>query len=497
MAISFRELLQGVPDARVLGPDAWVSGITYDSRQVKAGDVFVCIRGEHFDGHDFIKDALDKGAVGVVGQRGLPQGLPGALVEDSRRVLGLIAARFFDYPGSKMGLIGITGTNGKTTTSYLLKSILEAAGHKVGLVGTIQNMIGSEAIAATRTTPESLDLQRLLARMYDDGVQWVVMEVSSHGIELDRIVGCPFDLGVLTNITQDHLDFHGTFAKYLETKTKFFTQLGRGPGPKKKHPPVAIINGDDEHGGKISEAVAVDVVSYGIHAPATLRAEGVKMNPQGLSFNLRCPQGEIAISSRLTGLFNVYNCLAALACGWQLGATAGELQMGLERIRGVPGRFETVDLGQEFSVIIDYAHTPDGLENVLQAARALTGGRIIVVFGCGGDRDKTKRPIMGEIAARHGDFAIITSDNPRGEDPMVICRQVEEGVRRGNGEYLLEVNRSRAIGLGINMAQPGDVVLIAGKGHENYQVFQDRIIHFDDREEAARALRGRKHLGKA
>ncbi|MGI6558464.1 MAG: UDP-N-acetylmuramoyl-L-alanyl-D-glutamate--2,6-diaminopimelate ligase [Limnochordia bacterium] len=497
MAISFRDLLRDVPGARLVGPDASVAGIAYDSRQVRAGDVFVCITGERFDGHDFIRDALERGAVGIVGQRGLPEGVPGALVEDSRRALGLISARFFDYPASRMGLIGITGTNGKTTTSYLVKSILEAAGYKVGLVGTIQNMIGSEVLAATRTTPESLDLQRLLASMYDDGVEWVVMEVSSHGIELGRIVGCPFDLGVLTNITQDHLDFHGTFAKYLEAKTRFFTELGRESGPKKKRAPAAIINGDDEHGRRIGDTLSVDVVSYGIYAPATFMAEAVKIESQGLAFNLRYPGGKIAISSRLTGLFNVYNCLAALACGWQLGIPPGELKVGLEGVRGVPGRFETVDLGQDFAVIIDYAHTPDGLENVLQAARALTRGRIILVFGCGGDRDRSKRPIMGEIAARYGDFSIITSDNPRGEDPMAICRQVEEGVRRGSGEYLLEVDRRQAINLAIDMAQPGDVVLVAGKGHENYQIFKDRVIHFDDREEAARALRGRKRIGKA
>lgn len=497
MAISFRELLREVPGARLFGPDALVSGITYDSRQVQAGDVFVCIKGERFDGHDFIQDALDRGAVGIVGQRSLPPAMPGALVEDSRRALGLIAARFFDYPGAKMGLIGITGTNGKTTTSYLLKSILEEAGYKVGLVGTIQNMIGRDVLPATRTTPESLDLQRLLARMYDDGVEWVVMEVSSHGIELGRIIGCPFDLGVLTNITQDHLDFHGTFAQYLATKTRFFAQLGRGVGPEKKRSPAAIINGDDEHGRHIGEILSVDVVSYGINLPAILRAEEVKIDSQGLSFDLRYPGGKIAISSRLTGLFNVYNSLAALACGWRLGIEPEVLKAGLEGVRGVPGRFETVDLGQDFSVIIDYAHTPNGLENVLQAARALTHGRIILVFGCGGDRDRSKRPIMGEIAARYGDFVIITSDNPRGEDPMAICRQVEEGVRRGGGEYLLEVDRRLAIKRGIDLALPGDVVLIAGKGHENYQIFKDRTIHFDDREEAVRALRGRKRVGKA
>lgn len=469
-------------------------GLAYDSRRVKPGDVFVCIRGLRTDGHFYAEEAVGRGAVAVVVERDLPvpAKVPCVRVADTRQALGLMAARHYGFPSHSLRLIGVTGTNGKTTTTYLVKAILEAAGRKVGLIGTIRNLAGDEEIPTERTTPESLDLQALLAYMRGVGCTHVVMEVSSHAIELKRVAGVEFDVGVFTNLTQDHLDFHGTFEAYRAAKGKFFTSLGL---TAKAGPRGAIINADDPSAGFFTRVATVPVGTYGRSGSARVRAEEVRLARTGLGYLLRAPEGEIELALRLSGEFNVYNSLAAAATGLAEGCSLDVVKKGLEGVSGVPGRFEVVDEGQPFTVVVDYAHTPDGLENLLQAAETVTEGRKILVFGCGGDRDRGKRPLMGEIAGRLADYTVVTSDNPRSEDPAAICAEVVAGVAKtapGPEAYRVLVDRREAIEHAMAVARPGDVVLLAGKGHETYQVFSDRTSHFDDREVAREALARRE-----
>lgn len=533
------DLITVLPSATLVGDgNTEISGIVYDSRRATHGDLFVCIRGFRQDGHDFIDDALVRGAAAIAVQdeallkdlveKNLKKGIsrkdqeeargkepvssgrkqataggsknsredpgkqvPVVHVADTRQALGLLSAHFYGYPSRHLRLIGVTGTNGKTTTTYLIKALLEAAGYKVGLIGTIQNLIGDTPLKTERTTPESVDLQRLFRQMMEAGCQYAVMEVSSHAIALKRTVGSEFDVGVFTNITQDHLDFHPSFAAYLQTKTRFFAELGVEGVKARK---LVVLNQDDAHSRFIQGQTRVPVVTYGMKSGATYRAQGLVIRPNGLSYRLFYPRGEVDVNLSLAGArFNVYNSLAALAVCLQEGVPLGRAVEALSRVTGIPGRLETVDQGQPFTVLVDYAHTPDSLENVLHTIADFTRGKRIVVFGCGGDRDKSKRPLMGEIAGRLADMVIITSDNPRSEDPAAICRDIEVGLKRtiGNKPYEVIVDRKEAIRRAINQGEPGDVILIAGKGHETYQIFRDKTIHFDDREEAAQALKER------
>lgn len=498
-----RELLKATEVLGIQGdPGVEIAGIAYDSRKVQPGDLFVCIKGFRFDGHDFAPEAIRRGAGAILAGRevGVTPGVALVRVPNTRIALGQVASEFYGHPSHHMRLIGIIGTKGKTTTTYLVKSILEAAGHKVGLIGTIQNMIGSTVLPAERTTPESLDLQALLATMRREGAQYVVMEVSSHAVELYRTAGAVFDVGVFTNITHDHLDFHENFENYLTAKTRFFTRLSETTlpaGNTLKQRRAAVINADDPHSGYIIERTSVPVLRYGIKEQADFQAREVAVHLRGSEFTARTPAGEIRLHLNLTGRFNVANALAALAVAHHENVGLAAARAGLEGLAGVPGRFETVDLGQDFAVIVDYAHTPDSLEKTLQAARPLTPGKITVVFGCGGDRDKAKRPIMGRVAAELADYVVVTSDNPRSEPPEAICRDVEAGVTTNGGPrggYAVIVDRREAIEHAIARAGKEDMVLIAGKGHEPYQVFRDRTIHFSDREVASEIL---KQLDKA
>lgn len=470
--------------------DVRISGISYDSRKVKPGCLFVCWTGLRFDGHQFAAEAVERGAAAVVTERWL-EGLNAAqlVVDDAREAAACLADAFYGHPSRRLTLIGVTGTNGKTTTTYLIKSILEAAGYRVGLIGTIRYLIGREVLPAPHTTPESVDLQELLARMVDAGITHCVMEVSSHSVALKRIRYCRFAAGVFTNITQDHLDFHPTFDDYLRAKAGFFAQLDPGWASS-----VAVVNRDDPHFPDIEAACRVPVLSYGIVHDAQYRAQDVKMHPGGVTYMAHTPQGALPLRLRLAGQFNVYNSLAALAVGHWAGVELPVIRRGLEQVEGVPGRFEKVDLGQPFTVLVDYAHTPDSLENILKAARPFTANRLWVVFGCGGDRDRSKRPIMGQVAGRLADRVVITSDNPRSEDPETICQEILAGLREGRLKAAavdVIVERREAIRYAVSQAQPGDTVVIAGKGHETYQIFRDRTLHFDDREEAAAAIRER------
>ncbi|MGI6142264.1 MAG: UDP-N-acetylmuramoyl-L-alanyl-D-glutamate--2,6-diaminopimelate ligase [bacterium] len=493
MKHELRKLLSGLAVEQVLGSiDTTFTGITYDSRRAKPGDLFVCIEGFRQDGHDFIPEAIEKGCTGVVVQKEepVPEGVTMVRVSDTRLALAHLSAAFYNYPSRKLRLIGVTGTNGKTTTTHLIEAILRQAGYKTGLIGTIHNRIGEETLPVERTTPESLDLQELFARMVEAGVDYCVMEVSSHALSLERVACCEFDLGVFTNLTQDHLDFHNTISDYLAAKEKLFTLLGL-PTPK-KGTRAAVINVDDPGGREIAGRCPVPWLGYGLGEEADLRAVSVQIGSRGVKFTA-CGRGrEIPLTLKLTGMFSVYNALAAIGVGLTEGIDPQVIARALAAVPGVPGRFESIDEGQDFSVIVDYAHTPDGLENILKAAAEFVRGRRIIVFGCGGDRDRTKRPIMGKIAAENADYVIITSDNPRSEDPLAIIADIEPGVKAGGKSgagYEIIPDRKEAIAAAIAIARKDDMVILAGKGHETYQIIGNRTLPFDDREVAREALR--------
>ena len=486
MALTIGEIAAKLPKAEVIGdPKVAVRGICYDSRRCEAGDLFVAVRGFVSDGHDYAADAARRGAAAVLAERRLDLALPQVIVDDSRRAMGLAAAHFYGDPSHRLRVIGVTGTNGKTTTTYMVRSLLRAAGRKVGLIGTIEQSIDGEAIEASRTTPESVDLQRLFAAMVEKGCAAAVMEVSSHGLALGRTTGTEFDVAVFTNLTQDHFDFHRDMEDYLNAKALLFRSLGEGSPVKTGK--CAVINGDDPHAPRFAQASAAPVVTYGLGDGCDFRAVSVRIASGGVEYTAVTPQGRVPVRLRLTGRFNVYNSLAALAVAHSEGIDLEAAAPALEETV-VPGRFEPVRKGQDFSVIIDYAHTPDGLVNVLETARDIAAGRVICVVGAGGDRDRAKRPLMGEVAARLADIVIVTSDNPRSEDPLAICEEVAEGARRAGGAFEVVVDRREAIRNAVRAAKAGDLVLIAGKGHETYQEVKGVKFPFDDRVEAAKAL---------
>jgi UDP-N-acetylmuramoyl-L-alanyl-D-glutamate--2,6-diaminopimelate ligase len=460
-------------------PEVEVSSLAYDNRSVTPGALFFCVPGFKADGHDFAPDAVERGAVALVCRRPLGLGVPEVVVEDVRAAMAEAAARFHGDPTSRLQVVGITGTNGKTTTAFLVRSILEAAGRQTGLLGTVASIVGGVEEAVERTTPEAIDLQATFARMLAAGDSACVMEVSSHALELHRVDGVRFAARVFTNLTQDHLDFHPTMEDYFVAKRMLFERPG---GP-------AIVNADDEYGRRLAAEIDGNVRTFGIDSQADYRARDIEFDTAGSRFTLTSPDGERAIRTRLPGLFNVSNALAALAAAHALGVPLEASAAALAGAERVPGRFEPVDEGQEFAVLVDYAHTPDSLENVLRAAREITSARLLVVFGAGGDRDQSKRPLMGRVAAELADRAIVTSDNPRSEDPEAIVDQVAAGA---GPDAEREVDRRRAIGLAVDAAEPGDVVVIAGKGHEQGQEFEGgRKEPFDDVTVAREALRGR------
>jgi|CZCB01.1.fsa_nt_gi UDP-N-acetylmuramoyl-L-alanyl-D-glutamate--2,6-diaminopimelate ligase len=488
MRMQLTELIAGLPVKGLYGPqEIEIRDVVHDSRQVTPGALFVALPGAHVDGHDFLREAFAKGAVAALVQetRGLEtENVTLVVVEETDKVLAQVAQVFFDYPARKLQLIGITGTNGKTTSSYLIKSILECAGYRTGLIGTIQNLIGDRSLPTTNTTPGPLELQRVLAEMVREQVEYVVMEVSSHAIALDRIAGLTFVTGLFTNITQDHLDFHKTFDEYLRVKASFFAQLAPSAW--------AVVNQDDPHAGFILERTVAHRVTFGRTDGAQIYPVDVHFMPTGTNCRVVTPLGQADLALNLAGEFNLMNALGAIGVGMATGIDLATVIRGIQAVTGVPGRFQLVPGSREFGVIIDYAHTPDGLENVLKAAKALHPKRLGVVFGCGGDRDRTKRPIMGRIAEEYADFIWLTSDNPRSEPPEAILDEIEAGLSSG-APFVRISDRREAIRQAVAWAQSGDLLVIAGKGHENYQILADRTIPFDDMKVAAEALEDRRH----
>jgi len=485
--MQLKTLVAAIPVRQVIGKlDRPVESIAYDSRRVQKNGLFVAMRGENRDGHEFIGQAIEKGASVIVAEREEKHSRATCLVvENARRALADLSATFYGLPAQRLKLAAVTGTNGKTTITFLIKHICEKARLRCGLIGTVRYEIGERVLPASRTTPESLDLQELLAQIVNAGCRAAAMEVSSHALAQDRTRGLEWNVAVFTNLTQDHLDFHGTMESYFESKSKLFTQLGQ---QQKKRKPVAVVNIDDHFGEQLLQRIGkkVAVVTYGMGARADFRASNYRVEFGGTSYQLDARGKSYLVRVPLIGRFNVLNSVAALAAANALGVDLREAVLNLGKSPQVPGRLELVPAKRQFQVFVDYAHTPDALRNVLKTLRELGPHRLIVVFGCGGDRDRKKRSLMGEIADRHADYAILTSDNPRKEDPNVIIAEIEKGVRSTHYEKL--VDRAEAIGRAIALAQPRDIVLIAGKGHENYQEFADHTVPFDDIQVARHAI---------
>lgn len=543
------DLIDGLETETVIGDLAVpVTGVTYNSRAVRPGSVFFCVRGLVTDGHRFIPEAAAHGAAAIVvqGQSGLEAARavfgdrdakprPGqvgpaaaapatpvlVVVNDTRLAMGRAAANFYGHPSRQLRVIGVTGTNGKTTTTHLVRELLNASGRPCGLIGTVHNVVGGKTLPAGRTTPEAFDLQNLAREMVEAGDTHLTMEVASHALSLDRVAGFEFDVAVFTNLTQDHLDFHGDFESYFQAKARLFTGLGTSYlGRPKTGPKVAVINFDDPLAPRLAGLTRAPVVGFSTRAATAtgdgagtapgLRAVDITLGTARSTFRVEAKAGlgvglagipafAAPVVLAMTGAYNVSNALAALAVALIEGVPPEAALAALAGVHGAPGRFELVNAGQEFTAVVDYAHTPDGLENVLQAARALGPRRLITVFGCGGDRDRTKRPLMGEVAARWSDFCVVTSDNPRSEDPLAIIGDILPGLaqagRHTERDYVIEPDRRKAIHQAVRLAGPGDLVMVAGKGHETYQIFADRTVHFDDREVIRDAVADRRADG--
>ena len=475
------ELLQGVSvQAGNLNPEMEITGVSYDSRLTKPGDLFVAISGFAADGHKFIPAALQAGAVAVLCEKAPKGSVPYLQTDDSRKALAIVSANWFGHPADEMTMIGVTGTNGKTTVTYLLKTVLEQTLQaKVGLIGTIQNMIGDAALPTERTTPESYELQRLFRQMRDAGCTHVIMEVSSHALVLGRVEGIQFDTGIFTNLTQDHLDFHKTMEAYRDAKTMLFTRCKKG-----------VFNLDDPASTYMMRKSTCSCTTYSAERnDATLTARFIKLRSDHIEMDVVTGNEICRFELGIPGGFTVYNAMAVIGAAMGFGIPLAEIAQALRQAHGVKGRVEVVPTpGMPYTVLIDYAHTPDGLENVLKSVKGFCKGRTIAVFGCGGDRDPIKRPIMGRIAAEIADFVVVTSDNPRTEDPNSIIAQILDGMRDCKTPYYVEENRRKAIRWAMDHAEPDDIVVLCGKGHEDYQIIGTEKTHLDEREEVAAHL---------
>ena len=483
------EILSGVRLKQPLPPELAslpIDNLEFDSRKAGPGTLFFAFPGSRADGRQFAADAVARGAVAVASEFPPQPELAERWVEveHGRQALALAARNFYHRPDERLGLTGITGTNGKTTTAYLIDSVLRTAGHKTAMIGTIEYHLAGRVLPAVNTTPESLDLVRLFAELEREGGSHVTMEVSSHALALGRVYGLRFHTTVFTNLTRDHLDFHGNMDAYFAAKNQLFTGAGGPP------PAFAVVNRDDSYARWIKTDPATQVIRYGLGSEAELRARHIASGFQGLRFEAQYGKTRFGIESPLIGKINVYNILAACGAGLSYGIEPETVARGIAALRAVPGRFERVDEGQPFVVAVDYAHTDDALRNVISVARGLNPKRVITLFGCGGDRDRTKRPLMGQAAAEASDYVVLTSDNPRSEDPLAIMNDALVGIRRTDVPHIVEPDRATAIERALKEAREGDIVILAGKGHETYQVLKDKTIDFDDRAVAREVLRG-------
>ncbi len=479
--MKLEEILHHIPYTCLQGnSDQLINAINYDSRIKTNKGLFICIQGYTVDGHEYIPSAIKNGATAIIVQKKvdhIPKHITVIQVEDTRAAMALAGANFYHHPSLDMDLVGITGTNGKTTTAHLVGWILESVSKKIGMIGTIENKIGDRVIKSERTTPESLDLQKLLSTMKAEGVSHTIMEVSSHALALNRVEGIRYKVGLFTNLTQDHLDFHKTFDNYVEAKAKLFTMCD-----------IGIINQDDPYAELMRKAASCDLYTFAIDQPADFQGEDIIITDQGIKFTLVMGKDKFLVSMPIPGKFSVYNALGAIAITYLMGIKIEDILKALTHVPGIPGRVQNIPTRKGFNIIVDYAHTPDGLENILKTVNDFTKGKVITVFGCGGDRDQSKRPIMGEIAGKYSDYTVLTSDNPRSEDPQKILSHIEEGIQKVSQNYEKDVDRESAIKKAMQMAKKDDVIVIAGKGHEDYQILEDRIIHFDDVEVAKKYL---------
>jgi UDP-N-acetylmuramoyl-L-alanyl-D-glutamate--2,6-diaminopimelate ligase len=484
------ELLRNVEADAPAGADTLeIRQIGCDSRKVTSDSLFFALHGAKTDGNAYALDAVARGAAAIVSEERPPSDLPGNVawirVREARKSLAIAGANFFGHPAEALRLVAVTGTNGKTTTTSIIDSIIKASGEKTGLFGTIAYHTPAGDYPAPNTTPESADLQGFLAEIRNAGGKYGVLEASSHALSMDRLWGCHFAAAVFTNLTREHMDYHKNFDDYFAAKRRLFDGTGAGV------PDASIINIDDEYGKRLA-ASARNAVTYGLDAAAQITTKKFQLTFSGLSFTAQTPNGKVQVTSRLVGRINVYNILAAIGAAQALGISNETISNGIRNLANVSGRFQRIDHGQPFFVVVDYAHTDDALENLIRTARELNPkGRIITLFGCGGLKDRTKRPIMGEASGRLSDLTILANDNPRTEDPLKIISDIVVGLQKANGKYLIEPDRQKAIALAFDQARPGDIVLLAGKGHEDYQILADRTLKFDDREEARRTLRER------
>ncbi|ONK23326.1 UDP-N-acetylmuramoyl-L-alanyl-D-glutamate--2,6-diaminopimelate ligase [Bacillus sp. VT-16-64] len=482
--MKLHSLLKVLPLTKAPRENPDINSITNDTRKIEPGALFICIKGHQTDGHQFANAAVAKGAVAVLAEKKVAVEAPVILVPDTKRAMAVLADEFYGHPTQRLNLIGITGTNGKTTTSMMIENIFRDAGKKTGLIGTLHIKIGDEKLETKNTTPDNIVLQQTFAHMVEEGVHTVAMEVSSHALIQGRVNGCDFDVAVFTNLSQDHLDYHETMEEYKRAKGLLFSRLGNIYDRNK--PKFAVINADDPAAPYFVKETSAHVVTYGIDQPAEFSAGNIQMSVDGASFTLHSPEGKQEVKLRLMGKFSVYNALAAITTAYVANIPLQSAIHSLEQLEGIPGRFEAVNAGQDFTVIVDYAHTPDSLENVLKTIQQFAKKRIFTVVGCGGDRDRTKRPLMAKVACVYSTNPIFTSDNPRTEDPSAILADMEAGVQ--DQRYKVIPDRKEAIQTAIREAKQGDVVLIAGKGHETYQIIGEKVIDFDDRLVAMKAI---------
>lgn len=482
--MKLKDILAGVDGKLINGKtDIDINTMTIDSRKAGEGVLFIAMAGMTVDGHKFIPSAYEKGTRAVITEHeieNIPEDMTVYQVESARDALAVMAANFYNSPCKELNMIGVTGTNGKTSTTYFIESVLNYIKHKTAVIGTVEIRIGGkkrEIDFATSTTPDTIELNQMLRIMADEKCDDVIMEVSSHSLELKKVKGINFKVGIFTNLTQDHLDFHKTMENYCGAKAKLFKMCEYG-----------VINADDEWADKIMENASCKIMTYSIEKPSDLQAKDIEYLMDRVHFTVNINGEDVRFELMVPGRFSVYNALAAIGAMVSIGVDAADIKAGINNIKGVPGRIQNIPNDKGFNVIVDYAHTPDGLENIINAVREFTKGRIITVFGCGGDRDRTKRPVMGRIVAELSDIPVITSDNPRSEDPDAILKEVEAGVKPVTDQYEMIVDRKSAIRKAVEIAEKGDSIIIAGKGHENYQILRDKTIHFDDGEVAAEIL---------